>query len=392
MAVNSSTLEGKYNGLRRVGGKSNVINSAIKRCENISRDSGGFTGSNDIAEYINPRGTALEFERETSRAVSRLTILRNVLTLAPLTLTWIGFLTISQEKGLELTKALSAFIPFAWGDIFCFVVLIVIGLAADAKANTARQNALKVHEILDSIVTELTRKVAAPIVDSANVQEWQRLVHKQLQDVRDVLAKVSAEIQTASATTREVATQMLALQQAAVALGLEASTLSGAVSKIGASASEMAKSAQGMDASSKTLTAATAAAAAAQDATNRKMDVVVQDLDRTSRAIEAAAASEAAIPRKLDQLDGNLQKATGSLAKTTTYIEQIERRLINVVRVAGGTHGPLWYIFPWHWGRGRTVLAPQQTQQPQWQQHASPPPGQTPPTPQNMPGPGNFNP
>jgi hypothetical protein len=142
----------------------------------------------------------------------------------------------------------------------------------------------------------------------------------------------------------------------------------------------MAKSAQGMDASSKTLTAATAAAAAAQDATNRKMDVVVQDLARTSKAIEDAADAEKSIPAALGQVSGNMTRASKIIADTEKTLRGMVEHLSRLMYAAGGMHSIWWKMAPWNWGKGGPKYSA--SQQPGYppQPTYPPQPGYSPPT------------
>lgn len=399
------SLDGKYNELKKAGGNSKVANSAFSRCQDVERNPPNFISATDVAEYINPRGTAIAYEREKSRAVNRLSILRNLLTLIPLTITWWGFLSISQEKDLDLTKALATLTPVATADIVFFILLIFVGLLADARTNAARQGALRVQEILDSIVHELTRQVAQrPQADPGNIKQWAQLVQQQLDAVRDVLRDVSTEIKQTSTTTQAVANQMQTLQGEVTNLARVTQTLGGAVAGIAGSSAQMAKSAQAMEISSKDLTKATVASVAAQDQTNQHLKQVTTDMNTASGAMNKAATEEGKIPAKLDQIDGSLQRATKNLADTTKMIKDVETRLANIVRASGGVHSIWWRLAPWHWGKGGPQVSnasqplSQQQQWQQWQQwqqqqqRATPPPGQLLPNTQNMPGnPNNPN-
>lgn len=389
MAVTIS-LDTKLADLKRVGGKSQVLADAATRCQYVNQNTASFLSANDVAEYIDSQGTAVAFEREQSRGVSRLSTLRNFLTLIPLTITWIGFYNISQVTNLDLTTALSTLTPVAAFDIFFFALLIVVGLFADGRTSAVRRNATSAQQTLDSIAHLLTAQLAQrPTADPGNIKQWAQLVQQQLDEVRKVLQETAAETQKTATTTQAVVNQMQSLQQEVNRLAGEAQKLSGAVGGIAHSASQIATSAQGMDTSSRALTVATTAAAAAQSQSNQHLQTVVTTLHSASDAMNKAAAAEDAIPRTLSHLDNNLQAASRNLSTTTRQIEQVERRLASVVRAAGGQHGFGWYLAPWHWGRGGTQVAPQppQPMRPQWPP-ATPPQGQVPPTPYNMPPPG----
>lgn len=395
MAVTGS-LDTKLADLKRVGGKSQVLADAATRCQYVNQNTASFLSANDIAEYIDSQGTAVAFEREQSRGVSRLSTLRNFLTLIPLTITWIGFYNISQVKNLDLTTALSTLTPVAAFDIFFFALLIVVGLFADGKTSAVRRNATSAQQTLDSIAHLLTAQLAQrPTADPGNIKQWAQLVQQQLDEVRKVLQETAAETQKTATTTQAVVNQMQSLQQEvnrlageAQKLSGEAQKLSGAVGGIAGSASQIATSAQGMNGSAQAMTAATTQAAAAQAQSNQQLQTVVTRLTDASGAMTRAAAAEGAIPTTLAHLDNNLQAASKNLAATTKQIEQVERHLSNVVRAAGGQHGALWHLAPWNWGKGGVQVAPQQPQAPQQWPSATPPQGQVPPTPYNMPPPG----
>ena len=389
VSTSSTSLDAKLSELGRIGGKSQVISEAARRCNYVNQNTASFLSANDITDYIDPRGTALAFERERSRLISRLSTLRNFLTLIPLTITWIGFYNISQVQNLDLTKALSTLTPVAAFDIIFFAILIVVGLIADGRVSAARRSATVAQQTLDSIAHVLTQQIAQrPTADPGNIKQWAQLVQQQLDEVRKVLEQTAAETQKTAATTQSLSNQMASLQTEVNHLAGEAQKLSGAVGGIASSAAQIATSAAGMDSSSKAMTTATNAAAQAQGQTNQSLQTVVSTLGAASGAMSQAAAAEADIPKSLQHVNVALQQATNQLDKTARQIDAVERRLAKVVQAAGGTHGLFWHLAPWHWGGGGVqVLTPQPQQQ--WPGQPAPmPPGHVTPAPSNMPPPG----
>lgn len=280
-------------------------------------------GAADISLYLNPLGTASAMERESSGRVPLWSLLRNILVLVPLVLTWVALALVTRDPNFGSGSSLVPLSGVAILDIFLFILLIVVGVVADSSSRAGRTRSQMLLDQLDLAVRVLSEEKADhPTIDPKHPEKWAQLVQQQLDEVRKLLNEASGSISGVATATGSISTQMVTFEKSANALAGSASALATNADRyisvgeaIGKQVASLDKTQQDLSARIGTVAGSMGKAADAVDGVAKQLTVGLKtELEGLTRNVTGAASSLNQIDLHLEQTTQQLERAAATLA------------------------------------------------------------------------------
>lgn len=263
----------------------------------------------DIYTYLDPVSSAMAFERDRTRALHAINLIRNILILLPLALTWfalqqatvlyqadlirnpgdvnVPFLDLWQNgfgsPGLWLT-----FSHVATIDVGLYLLLITVGFFADNIVRNSRARVRKYQDLVTSAAGVLG-KVA--LVETHSVP-------RDPNDVSPWVSQVQSVLTTAANLIEQVSEQMNAFQASANSLGASAAAIGASTAAIGHSAEQM------------------------QDSANRLSD----ETHQLTAAVGSINTSAGNMASASGQINNEIRSFTGAMGRAIGSLETVQRQ------------------------------------------------------------------